>query len=107
MMCDADLEFNPDVNAGLDGDALVDRLLAVVAAAVHKRFDIKWSAAEVLELDSSTPQKFSRRALYSCMSLGNLLQEQLPSVTAANMNVMCTPEILVHATNSLTEQIFI
>lgn len=56
----ADLEFCPEVNAGLDGDALVDSLLADVAASVRRHFDIGFEDADVLELDSSTPQKFSR-----------------------------------------------
>lgn len=55
-----DLEFNPEVNAGRDGDAMVDALLADVAAGLQQRFDLTLEDADVLELDSSTPQKFSR-----------------------------------------------
>ena len=55
-----DLEFNPEVNSGRDGDALVDALLADVAAGLQQRFDLTLEDADVLELDSSTPQKFSR-----------------------------------------------
>jgi hypothetical protein len=56
----ADLEFCPDVNAGLDGDALVDALLADVTVGLRQRFNLTLHATDVLELDSSTPQKFSR-----------------------------------------------
>lgn len=60
--CRADLEFRPEVNAGLDGDALVERLLADVAAAAQRNFGLSPASGDVLELDSSTPQKFSRFA---------------------------------------------
>jgi hypothetical protein len=56
----ADLEFNPEVNAGRDGNALVDALLSDVAVGLQQRFALKFQDADVLELDSSTPQKFSR-----------------------------------------------
>jgi hypothetical protein len=56
----ADLEFNPEVNVGLCGDVLVDTLLADVSAGLRQRFNLSVEAADVLELDSSTPQKFSR-----------------------------------------------
>jgi len=59
----ADLEFCSDVNAGADGDALVDSLLADVAGALARHFEISLPPECVLELDSSTPAKFSRHII--------------------------------------------
>ena len=60
LLAIADLEFNPEVNAGRDGDALVDTLLSDVAVGLQQRFHLTFEESDVLELDSSTPQKFSR-----------------------------------------------
>uniref|UniRef100_A0A383WFI1 DNA-directed primase/polymerase protein n=1 Tax=Tetradesmus obliquus TaxID=3088 RepID=A0A383WFI1_TETOB len=55
-----DLEFCPASNPGLNGAALVVLLLAGVAQQLQQLFSIPWHDSYALELDSSTPSKFSR-----------------------------------------------
>jgi hypothetical protein len=59
-----DLEFVPAANPNLDGDALVDALVALVGADARARWGCALDpAAHVLEADSSTPDKWSRHLL--------------------------------------------
>ncbi|KAF6261704.1 hypothetical protein COO60DRAFT_1699647 [Scenedesmus sp. NREL 46B-D3] len=58
-----DLEFCPASNPGLDGAALVVLLLAGVAQQLQQLFGVPWHDSYALELDSSTPHKFSRHLL--------------------------------------------
>ncbi|EFN54394.1 hypothetical protein CHLNCDRAFT_135708 [Chlorella variabilis] len=55
-----DLEFVPRLNPQVDGEALVDVLLQHVAAQLRRHFDLILDPRFVYELDSSTPNKFSR-----------------------------------------------
>ena len=60
-----DLEYKREHNAQVDGGALVDEWLRVVARAVHERYDFVMdeSTSRVVQLDSSTPRKFSRHVI--------------------------------------------
>ena len=87
----ADLEFKPEVNAGRDGDALVDALLADAAAGLQQRFDLTLQDADVLELDSSTPQKFSR--LTACLAAVSHC-DAMVAIAAGTLNPGYTSEVL-------------
>ena len=60
-----DLEFKRRLNPGLDGDAVVDGAVAAVRRALARRWPeheevSRFDDADVLELDSSSEDKFSR-----------------------------------------------
>ncbi|OIW06371.1 hypothetical protein TanjilG_15016 [Lupinus angustifolius] len=58
-----DLEFNKKVNIGKDVDKMVDLLLSVVLEALHEKYAIQGDHDWVVELDSSTEEKFSRHLI--------------------------------------------
>ena len=60
-----DLEYKVEHNPQVDGGALVDDWLRAVARAVHERYDLVMdgSTSRVVQLDSSTPRKFSRHVI--------------------------------------------
>ncbi|CAL0333292.1 unnamed protein product [Lupinus luteus] len=58
-----DLEFNKKVNIGKDVDKMVDLLLSVVLEALHEKYAIQGDHDWVVELDSSTEDKFSRHLI--------------------------------------------
>ncbi|KAK7283601.1 hypothetical protein RIF29_13225 [Crotalaria pallida] len=58
-----DLEFNKNANVGKDGDRMVDLLLTVVLEALHEKYAIQGDHDWVVELDSSTEEKFSRHLI--------------------------------------------
>ncbi|KAI3435784.1 hypothetical protein D9Q98_001842 [Chlorella vulgaris] len=55
-----DLEFVPRLNPQVRGDKMVDALLVHVAAQLRLHFGLRLDPRCVYELDSSTPDKFSR-----------------------------------------------
>ncbi|KAK9844115.1 hypothetical protein WJX81_004810 [Elliptochloris bilobata] len=55
-----DLEFQREHNEGVDGAALTAMLLRLVAQGLQARFGLALAPEWVVELDSSTPAKFSR-----------------------------------------------
>ncbi|CAN0260853.1 unnamed protein product, partial [Ectocarpus sp. 12 AP-2014] len=59
-----DLEFACDPNPGLDGEELVRAWINVVAGKLHQEFGVSVGASNVLDLDSSTPKKFSRHLIF-------------------------------------------
>ncbi|CAM9198216.1 unnamed protein product, partial [Ectocarpus sp. 13 AM-2016] len=59
-----DLEFARGPNPGLDGEELVRAWINVVAGKLHQEFGISVGASNVLDLDSSTPKKFSRHLIF-------------------------------------------
>ncbi|XP_075496443.1 uncharacterized protein LOC142533517 [Primulina tabacum] len=61
-----DLEFNKRVNAGRNGDEMVDLLLIVIFDALLEKYSFQGNHDMVVELDSSTEEKFSRH-LIICM----------------------------------------
>ncbi|KAE9592559.1 hypothetical protein Lalb_Chr19g0130571 [Lupinus albus] len=58
-----DLEFNKKVNIGKNVDKMVDLLLSVVLEALHEKYAIQGDHDWVVELDSSTEEKFSRHLI--------------------------------------------
>ncbi|XP_057426931.1 uncharacterized protein LOC130720319 [Lotus japonicus] len=58
-----DLEFNKRVNIGRNGDEMVDLLISVVLEALHEKYAIHGDHDWIVELDSSTEDKFSRHLI--------------------------------------------
>ncbi|XVE64290.1 hypothetical protein DITRI_Ditri07aG0089000 [Diplodiscus trichospermus] len=58
-----DLEFNKRDNLGRDGDEMVDLLISVILEALLEKYSISGSQDWVVELDSSTEEKFSRHLI--------------------------------------------
>lgn len=58
-----DLEFNKRDNAEKDGDEMVDLLISVILEALLEKYSIHGSEEWVVELDSSTEEKFSRHLI--------------------------------------------
>ncbi|KAL0728846.1 hypothetical protein Bca4012_024939 [Brassica carinata] len=58
-----DLEFNQKVNEGKDVDEMVDILISVVLEALHEKYAIEGQEEWMVELDSSTKDKFSRHLI--------------------------------------------
>ncbi|KAK2366883.1 DNA primase [Trifolium repens] len=58
-----DLEFNRRVNVGKNGDEMVDLLISIVLEALHEKYEIYGDHDWIVELDSSTEDKFSRHLI--------------------------------------------
>lgn len=58
-----DLEFNRKVNVGKNGDEMVDLLISTVLEALHEMYEILGHQDWIVELDSSTEDKFSRHLI--------------------------------------------
>ncbi|KAG9455314.1 hypothetical protein H6P81_008218 [Aristolochia fimbriata] len=58
-----DLEFDRRINTGKDGDEMVDILISVIFTALHEKYSIEAESKWIVELDSSTDEKFSRHLL--------------------------------------------
>lgn len=58
-----DLEFSKRINAGKNGDEMVDLLVSVVYKLLLDKYSIHGSNEWILELDSSTEDKFSRHLI--------------------------------------------
>lgn len=58
-----DLEFSKKENAGKNGDEMVDLLLSVIFDALHEKYSVEAGHDCVVELDSSTNEKFSRHLI--------------------------------------------
>ncbi|KAI9112899.1 hypothetical protein K1719_016013 [Acacia pycnantha] len=58
-----DLEFNKRVNPGKDGDEMVDLLISVILEALNEKYFICGDPEWIVELDSSTDEKFSRHLI--------------------------------------------
>ncbi|XP_011814938.1 PREDICTED: DNA-directed primase/polymerase protein isoform X2 [Colobus angolensis palliatus] len=59
-----DLEFNKPANPGADGKNMVALLIKYVCKALRELYGINCSAEDVLNLDSSTDEKFSRHLIF-------------------------------------------
>ncbi|XP_053440602.1 DNA-directed primase/polymerase protein isoform X2 [Nycticebus coucang] len=59
-----DLEFNRPANPGADGKRMVALLIEHVCKALQELYSINCSAEDVLNLDSSTDEKFSRHLIF-------------------------------------------
>ncbi|XP_049426856.1 DNA-directed primase/polymerase protein [Epinephelus fuscoguttatus] len=60
-----DLEFHKPSNKGADGKAMVSSLIQYVCDKLMEVYGIKCSAKNVLNLDSSTEEKFSRHLIFN------------------------------------------
>ncbi|GAY45637.1 hypothetical protein CUMW_090890 [Citrus unshiu] len=58
-----DLEFNKRVNPQKHGDEMVDLLISVTLEALFDKYSIKGDEDWIVELDSSTEEKFSRHLI--------------------------------------------
>ncbi|CAN1755317.1 DNA-directed primase/polymerase protein [Linum perenne] len=58
-----DLEFSTKDNVGKNGDEMIDLLISVVFDALNDNYSIEGSEDWVVELDSSTTEKFSRHLI--------------------------------------------
>uniref|UniRef100_A0A3Q1MFJ5 DNA-directed primase/polymerase protein n=1 Tax=Bos taurus TaxID=9913 RepID=A0A3Q1MFJ5_BOVIN len=59
-----DLEFNKLANPGADGKKMVALLIEHVCKALQEFYTVNCSAEDVLNLDSSTEEKFSRHLIF-------------------------------------------
>ncbi|XP_052635772.1 DNA-directed primase/polymerase protein isoform X3 [Harpia harpyja] len=59
-----DLEFYKPANPGADGKSMVAKLIELVSQKLEELYDVNCSAKDVLNLDSSTDEKFSRHLIF-------------------------------------------
>ncbi|KAK9914765.1 hypothetical protein WJX75_000253 [Coccomyxa subellipsoidea] len=58
-----DLDYRKEFNEGVDGNVLVDIVLKLCAECLKEKFQLVLEDSWVLELDSSSPHKFSRHII--------------------------------------------
>ncbi|KAG7981424.1 hypothetical protein I3843_05G233600 [Carya illinoinensis] len=58
-----DLEFNRRVNIDNNEDEMIDLLLSIIFKAFHEKYSIQGNLDWIVELDSSTEEKFSRHLI--------------------------------------------
>ncbi|KAA8539966.1 hypothetical protein F0562_026658 [Nyssa sinensis] len=58
-----DLEFSMKDNTGKNGDEMVDLLISVIFEALFEKYSIQGKPDWIVELDSSTKEKFSRHLI--------------------------------------------
>ncbi|NXG57043.1 PRIPO protein, partial [Hemiprocne comata] len=59
-----DLEFYKPANPGADGKSMVAKLIELVSQKLKEFYDVTCAAKDVLNLDSSTDEKFSRHLIF-------------------------------------------
>ncbi|NWW92423.1 PRIPO protein, partial [Rhynochetos jubatus] len=59
-----DLEFYKPANPGADGKSMVAKLIELVNQKLKELYDVNCSAKDVLNLDSSNDEKFSRHLIF-------------------------------------------
>lgn len=59
-----DLEYSRGANPGADGPGMVRRVVEITGEVLQERFKISLKDGQVLELDSSSPTKFSRHLIF-------------------------------------------
>ncbi|XP_001369409.2 DNA-directed primase/polymerase protein isoform X1 [Monodelphis domestica] len=85
-----DLEFNRPTNPGADGKKMVALLIEHVCTALQELFNVHCSVEDVLNLDSSTDEKFSRHLIFQLsdvafknnIHVGNFVRKILQPVIA-------------------------
>ncbi|XP_027714473.1 DNA-directed primase/polymerase protein-like isoform X2 [Vombatus ursinus] len=85
-----DLEFSKPANPGADGKEMVALLIEHVCTALQELFNVNCSAEDVLNLDSSTDEKFSRHLIFQLhnvafknnIHVGNFVRKILQPVIA-------------------------
>ncbi|NXN57017.1 PRIPO protein, partial [Rynchops niger] len=59
-----DLEFYKPANPAADGESMVAKLIELVSQKLKELYDVNCSSKDVLNLDSSTDEKFSRHLIF-------------------------------------------
>ncbi|KAJ7423466.1 DNA-directed primase/polymerase protein isoform X6 [Willisornis vidua] len=59
-----DLEFYKPANPGADGKSMVAKLIELISQKLKELYDVNCSTKDVLNLDSSTDEKFSRHLIF-------------------------------------------
>ncbi|XP_043827300.1 DNA-directed primase/polymerase protein [Dromiciops gliroides] len=85
-----DLEFSKPANPAADGKKMVSLLIEHVSTALQELFNVNCSAENVLNLDSSTDEKFSRHLIFQLRNVafknnvhvGNFVRKILQPVIA-------------------------
>lgn len=101
LNCLPDLEFNRENNPGLDGDSMVVALLARTEQVLLERFSLPegWRIRPewVLELDSTSAEKFSRHLILQLKENGSPLAFRCAALSSRSSLLL----ILLHS-SSLT-----
>lgn len=63
-----DLEFYYEYNGHKDGSNMVDTFIHIVCFFLKKEFDVDCSRRNIIDLDSSTAEKFSRHLIFNVAS---------------------------------------
>lgn len=69
-----DLEFEHDKNAGVNGIKMLETFIKIVVMFVKQKFDVMCTEEDVLDLDSSTADKFSHHLIFQSVVFSNNLQ---------------------------------
>ncbi|XP_031547245.1 DNA-directed primase/polymerase protein isoform X2 [Vicugna pacos] len=108
-----DLEFNKLANPGADGEKMVALLIEHVCKALEELYRVSCSAKDVLNLDSSTEEKFSHHLIFQLhdvafkdnIHVGNFVRKILqPAVQLLASEDDCTiPETTGHGFSHFSE----
>ncbi|XP_058292915.1 DNA-directed primase/polymerase protein isoform X3 [Hylobates moloch] len=100
-----DLEFNKPANPGADGKKMVALLIEYVCKALQELYGVNCSAEDVLNLDSSTDEKFSQHLIFQLhdvafkdnIHVGNFLRKILqPALDLLGSEDDSAPETTGH-----------
>ncbi|XP_074084976.1 DNA-directed primase/polymerase protein isoform X2 [Macrotis lagotis] len=109
-----DLEFSKPANPGADGKEMVALLIEHVCTALQESFSVNCSEEDVLNLDSSTDEKFSRHLIFQIhnvafknnIHVGNFVKKILQPVIALEVNkINKKPEVPGHTFSSTLKTI--
>ncbi|XP_032474086.1 DNA-directed primase/polymerase protein isoform X6 [Phocoena sinus] len=108
-----DLEFNRLANPGADGKKMVALLIEHVCKALQQFYRVRCSAEDVLNLDSSTNEKFSRHLIFQLhdvvfkdnIHVGNFVRKMLEPAfhLIASEDDDMTPETMGHEFSHFSE----
>ncbi|VVC44351.1 Hypothetical protein CINCED_3A021562 [Cinara cedri] len=69
-----DLEFNRKNNPDSDGNKMIETFVKTIIIFVKQKFDVVCNEEDVLDLDSSTAEKFSHHLIFQSLVFSNNLQ---------------------------------
>lgn len=69
-----DIEFNRKENPDSDGNKMLETFVKTIIMFVKQKFDVMCSEEDVLDLDSSTVEKFSHHLIFQSLVFSNNLQ---------------------------------
>lgn len=69
-----DLEFNRKENPDSDGNKMLETFVKTIIIFVIRKFDVVCNEEDVLDLDSSTEEKFSHHLIFQSLVFSNNLQ---------------------------------